>query len=131
MILTDEDKEDFENSTNCHICDGELGEDRVRDHCHLSGKFRGAAHTDCNLNYRTPRIIPIYFHNLSNYDAHLFIKRLGKPEENIAVLLCLDLATDFAVSNSLIALLLPLGSLPDDLGLPRRRLPVRLLVRYR
>ena len=43
----------------------------------------------------------------------------------IAVLLCLDLATDFAVSNSLIALLLPLGSLPDDLGLPRRRLPVR------
>ena len=52
-------------------------------------------------------------------------------KRNIAVLLCLGLATDFVVSNSLIALLLPLGSLPDDLGLPRRRLPVRLLVRYR
>ena len=37
----------------------------------------------CNLNYRVRHVIPIYFHNLSNYDAHLFIKRLGKPEENI------------------------------------------------
>ena len=84
MILTDEDKEDFENSTNCHICGDKLGEDRVRDHCHLSGKFRGAAHNNCNLNYRVRHVIPIFLHNLSNYDAHLFIKRFGNPDENIS-----------------------------------------------
>ena len=84
MILTDEDKEDFENSTNCHICGGELGEDRVRDHCHLYGKFRGVAHNNCNLNYRVRHVIPIFLHNLSYYDAHLFIKRFGNPDENIS-----------------------------------------------
>ena len=82
MILTDEDKEVFENSTNCHICGGKLWEDRVRDHSHVSGKFRGAA--QCNLNYRVRHVIPIFLHNLSNYDAHLFIKRFGNLDENIS-----------------------------------------------
>jgi len=48
-----------------------LGEDKVRDHCHLTGKFRGAAHNECNLQYRVPRFIPVFFHNVSRYDAHL------------------------------------------------------------
>jgi len=47
------------------------------DHCHLTGKFRGAAHNDCNLNYKVPKFIPIVLHNLSGYDSHLFIKRLA------------------------------------------------------
>jgi len=87
MIFTEEDQEVFDNSINCHICGGEFGRDedkdkvKVRDHCHLSGKFRGAAHNKCNLNYRIPKFIPIFFHNMSNYDAHLFIKRLVKPDE--------------------------------------------------
>ena len=42
MIFTEKEKEIFEKSTFCHICGGELEEDRVRDHCHLTGKFRGA-----------------------------------------------------------------------------------------
>ena len=87
MIFTEEDQEVFDKSINCHICGGEFGRDedkdkvKVRDHCHLSGKFRGAAHNKCNLNYRIPKFIPIFFHNMSNYDAHLFIKRLVKPDE--------------------------------------------------
>ena len=63
-------------ATTCHICEKELGEDRVIDHCHLTGKFRGAAHTKCNLNYWIPNFIPVFFHNLSGYDSHLFIKKL-------------------------------------------------------
>ena len=47
MIMTRHDKLVYDNSTNCHICNEELGEDRVCDHCHLSGKFRGAAHEVC------------------------------------------------------------------------------------
>ena len=62
----------------------ELGKDRVRDHCHLTGKFRGAAHEDCNLKYRVPKCFPIVFHNMSGYDSHLFIKTLAKKEGDIS-----------------------------------------------
>ena len=76
MIYTDEDKTNFDLAQTCHICGGSLVEDRVRDHCHLSGRFRGAAHNGCNLNYKTPKFYPIIMHNLSGYDSHLFIKKL-------------------------------------------------------
>ena len=78
------DKLVYDNSTLCHICIEELGEDRVRDHCHLSGKFRGAAHEICNLKYKVPKFFPVEFHNLSGYDSHLFIKTLGNSEEDIS-----------------------------------------------
>ena len=61
------DKMAYDNSTLCHICHEELGEDRVRDHCHLSGKFRGAAYEVCNLKYKVPKFFPVVFHNLSGY----------------------------------------------------------------
>ena len=51
---------------------------KVRDHCHFTGKYRGAAHNQCNLLCRKPLILPVIFHNLQGYDAHLFIKQLAK-----------------------------------------------------
>ena len=57
------DKLVYDNSTHCHICNEELGIDRVRDHFHLSGKFRGAAHEICNFKYKVPKFIPVVFHN--------------------------------------------------------------------
>ena len=54
------------------------GADKVRDHCHFTGKYRGAAHNNCNLQYRKPMIVPVIFHNLQGYDAHLFIKQLSQ-----------------------------------------------------
>ena len=51
----------YDNSTLCHICYEELGEDRVRDHCHLSGKFRGAAPEVCNPKYKVPKFFQLYF----------------------------------------------------------------------
>ena len=77
MIMTRHNKLVYDNSTNCHICYEELGEDRVRDQCHLSGTFRGAAHEVCNLKYKVPTFFPVVFHDLSGYDSHLFIKTLG------------------------------------------------------
>ena len=74
MIFTKTDAENFKNSTTCHFCNKELGDDRVRDHCHLTGKYRGAAHNACNINYNFKHIkIPVFFHNLKNYDSHLII----------------------------------------------------------
>ena len=57
------DKLVYDNSTLCYISNEELGEDRVRDHCHLSGKFRGAAHEICNLKYKVPTFFPVVFHS--------------------------------------------------------------------
>ena len=76
MIMTRHDKYIYDYSTNCHICNEDLGEDRVRDHCQLSRKFRGAAHEVCNLKYEVPTFSPVVFHNLSGYNSYLFIKIL-------------------------------------------------------
>ena len=83
MLFGAKEREEFDEATECWICHGELGLDRIRDHCHLTGKYRGAAHNKCNLQYRRPKFIPVVFHNLSGYDSHLFIKNLGVTEGNI------------------------------------------------
>ena len=54
---------------------------KVRDHCHYTGKYRGAAHNICNLRYKVPKEIPIVFHNGSIYDYHFIIKELVKEFE--------------------------------------------------
>ena len=82
MIFTEEDRKQFNKASDCWICGEELGNDRVRDHCHFTGRYRGPAHNRCNLKYRKPTNISVFFHNLSGYDSHLFIKKLGTPNKN-------------------------------------------------
>jgi hypothetical protein len=50
---------------------------KVRDHDHLTGLYRGAAHRNCNLSNRKPRVLPIFFHGLSNYDSHFLVTKLN------------------------------------------------------
>src|ERR1043165_4887301 len=89
IIFSKTEKRCFDEAVNCHICGGKVGEDRVRDHCHLTGKFRGAAHNDCNLNYKVPKFFPVLFHNLSAYDSHLFVKKLrGENGEKFNCIPC-------------------------------------------
>ena len=75
--LTHSEKISFDKAETCHICKKELLTDKVRDHCHFTGQYRGAAHNSCNLQCRKPMILPVIFHNLQGYDAHLFIKQLS------------------------------------------------------
>ena len=77
MIFTEEDRKQFNKASDCWICGEYLGNDRVRDHCHYTGRYRGPAHNSCNLKYRKPKSISVFFHNLSGYDSHLFIKKIG------------------------------------------------------
>ena len=84
MIFGEKEAIDFNIATKCWICKGELGPDKVRDHCHLSGRYRGPAHNQCNLKYRRLTFTPVAFHNLTNYDAHLFVKHLGYDEGDIS-----------------------------------------------
>ena len=79
--LTDVLKAEHKAAESCHICLKPFGNPenrKVRDHCHYTGLYRGAAHNNCNMKYRIPDFVPIAFHNLSGYDAHLFIRELGK-----------------------------------------------------
>ena len=76
LVMSPRDQKLFNEAKTCHICSLELKDDRVRDHCHFTGKYRGAAHNSCNLKCRKPRVLPVIFHNLQGYDAHLFIKQL-------------------------------------------------------
>ena len=93
--LTKEEKEDYNNQKVCYICKKEfITSDtiessslegnkhyKVRDHCHYTGKYRGAAHNICNLRYKIPKDIPIIFHNGSTYDYHFIIRELVKEFE--------------------------------------------------
>ena len=81
MIMSPEERQEYDNSSKCWICEKEIveGEVKVADHCHVTAAFRGAAHRDCNLNYRLKPSqfkLPIFFHNLKGYDAHFLIKEV-------------------------------------------------------
>ena len=77
--LTKEEKINYNDQQICYICKKEFDKcdkkhHKVRDHCHYTGKYRGAAHNICNLRYKVPKEIPVVFHNGSTYDYHFIIK---------------------------------------------------------
>ena len=75
--LTKEEEDNYNKENTCYICKNDFNNDKVRDHCHFTGKYRGAAHNTCNLRYKVPKNIPVIFHNGSTYDYHFIIKELA------------------------------------------------------
>ena len=83
MRITAAQEAAFKAATVCHICEKELGKERVRDHCHYSGEYRGAAHESCNLEYTLVKghsraKVPVYFHNGKGYDFHLLLPEMSR-----------------------------------------------------
>ena len=78
--VTKEDNEDWKNSSKCWICDNDYVDNnfKVRDHSHITGKYRALGHRDSNINHHLNRKIPIVFHNLKYYASHLIMEDLGK-----------------------------------------------------
>ena len=78
--MTKDDEEEFQKANKCHICEKEYNKTdvRVRDHCHITGQYRGSAHQDCNLNFRITDKIPVIFHNLRGYDSHFIMQEIGE-----------------------------------------------------
>lgn len=83
IVMNDEEKQNFYEAKQCYVCDNEfsVSDGKVRDHCHFSGKYRGAAHETCNLKLQISNTIPVVFHNFSNYDSHFLIRSLAKDIE--------------------------------------------------
>ena len=82
MNFTQEDETVHNQTTQCHICGEKMEtQDKVWDHCHLTGKYRGPAHYKCNLAFKYSKYIPVFFHNLEGYDSHLLMQDLGKYKD--------------------------------------------------
>ena len=83
LRMMKEDEEEFQKANECYICNIKYtNEDiKVRDHCHITGKYRGSAHQECNLKLRVnPEEIkiPVIFHNLRGYDSHFIMQEIGE-----------------------------------------------------
>ena len=104
--LTDDEKTKHEESKQCYLCGQSFNTDKnskyyknkVKDHCHYTGKCRGAAHSLCNLRFKEHRDIPVIIHNGSNYDFHLIIKDMAK--EFNSGMYCLGKNTEKYISFS-------------------------------
>ena len=76
--MTTQDEDIYSNLQILLICNEKLNTDKVRDHCHITDKFRGAAQNQCNLKLKISKKLPIIFHNLEGYDGHIIFKELNK-----------------------------------------------------
>ena len=97
-MMTREDWLAFRTAETCHVCDKPLEGDFVRDHCHITGKYRGAAHNACNLKLRLNPSIPVVFHNLQGFDSHLLMQAISKVEGRVS---CIPNNTEKYISFSL------------------------------
>lgn len=89
LVMSEEEAREFQASEECNICGQEYrnrdGEVRVRDYCHITGKYRGSAHQDCNLKLRISAEtfkLPVIFHNLRGYDSHFIMQEIGAVGKN-------------------------------------------------
>ena len=105
VTKTKKDDEDFENSNKCWIYDNVYvdGDFEVKQHCHITRKYIGFAHKDCNIKVKLNHKIPIVFPNLKSYDSNLIMQELGKFDFKINVIPnCLGKFISFNSSNKLI-----------------------------
>ena len=88
LIMPAEEEERFEQSNIYWICNKlfDVSDEKVRDHCHISGKYRGATHWSYNINLKITKKVPVIFHNLKGYDSHLTFKELSIFKVKICVI---------------------------------------------
>ena len=78
LIMSKKEEEQFQSNNTCWICKKLIDDDdaKVRDHCHITGKFTGTAHWSCNMNLKLTKKVPVKFHNLRGYNSHLIFCKL-------------------------------------------------------
>ena len=88
MIISEKEEHLIHESKSCWICKKLIDndEEKVRDHSHVTRKFRGAADWNCNINFQLTKKVPVIFHNLSSYDSHLIFNEFDKFDVKISVI---------------------------------------------
>ena len=88
LVTSTEENERLELTNICWICDRLIknSDNKVRDHCHITGKYTGAAHYSCNINLKIRKKVPVLFQNLKGYDSHSIFKELGRFDIKISVI---------------------------------------------
>ena len=84
LLMTREDQK-YNDSKICWICKQGLNTDKGKDHCHVIGKFRGAAHDNCYRKPKLPKKLAIIAQNLQGYDGHIIFKELNNFDKDVAV----------------------------------------------
>ena len=88
FIITEGEEEQYQSSNICWIFKKliDYGDEKVRDHCHVTGRFRGAAHWSRNINLQLTKKVPVIFHNLGSYESHLIFNERSKFDMKIEVI---------------------------------------------
>ena len=88
LIMNTKEEHLFQQCNSCWICKKLIDndEEKVSDHCHVTGKFRGAAHWNCNINFQLTKNVPPIFHNWRGYDSHLIFNEPDKFDVKISVI---------------------------------------------
>ena len=105
--MTGGEEKQFQSSKTCWICEKLIKKDdgKVRDHCHITGKFRGAAQWGCNINLQLTKKVPVIFHNLRGYDSHLIFYELKKTDVKLGVIFNrLEKYMAFILSQNLVSI---------------------------
>ena len=86
--MIEEEQHLFQQSSSSWICRKLIdeGEEKVRDHCHVTGKFGGAAHWHYSVNFQLTKKYPVIFGNLRGYDSNLIFNKLDKFDVKIIVI---------------------------------------------
>ena len=118
--MSEKGEQIFQLSNKCWICDKlfDVGDNKVRDHCHIRGKYRGSAHWSYNINLWLTKKVPVIFHNLRGYDSHLIIKEIGKFDVAVSVIPNgLEKYVVFTINNNLVFIdsMQFMNSSPDSL----------------
>ena len=88
LIMSADEEEKLQSANSCWICNKlfDVGDKKVRDYCHVTGKYRGAAHFSCNANLKLSKKVPVIFPNLRGYDSHLILKEIDKFDVKLSII---------------------------------------------
>ena len=104
LVMSEKDEQRFHSSNKYWICDKllDVGDNKVKDHCHITGKYRGSAHWSCNIKFKLTKKVPVILHNLRGYYSHLIIKGIGKFDVKVNVIPISGLETcmAFTINNN-------------------------------
>ena len=88
LMISEKEEHLFQQNNSCWICENLIDndEEKVRDHCHVNGKLRGAAYWNCTINFQLTKNVPVVFHHFIGYDSHLIFNDLDKFDVKISVM---------------------------------------------